>query len=171
VGHHPIPTPTGLHLPHGANYHDQMPQSLSAVYIHAIFSTLERAPYLRDPELRGRMHGYLVGTSKGLGCPSVAVGGVADHVHILAMLGRTVSQADWIRELKRASNKWVKASIPTFAWQAGYGAFSVGTTDVEAVKVYIHNQEAHHRKMTFQEEYQSFLIEHGLEWDERYIWD
>ncbi len=148
-----------------------MPQSLSAVYVHAVFSTLNRNPYLADPELRGRLHGYLVVTSKALGCPTIMVGGVADHVHILAILGRTTNQADWIRDLKRASSKWMKTQMPEFAWQAGYGMFSVGSGQVDAVKTYIEGQEEHHRKVTFQDEYRAMLNEVGIEWDERYVWD
>ena len=148
-----------------------MPQSLSAVYVHAIFSTLNRNPYLADPKLRGEMHGYLVGTSKGLGCPTITVGGVADHVHILAILGRTISQSDWIKELKRASSKWVKPSVGNFSWQAGYGLLSIGSDGVDAVKAYIANQEEHHRKVSFQEEFLTILREHDMEWDERYVWE
>lgn len=138
-----------------------MPQSLSAVYVQAVFSTMNRNPYLHDSELRRRMHGYLVGTSKGLGCPTIQVGGTADHVHVLAILGRTTTQADWIRDLKRASAKWVKPQVPDFAWQAGYGMFSVGHDGVEAVKAYVANQE----------EYLQMLKDYGLECDERYLWD
>ncbi len=117
------------------------------------------------------MHGYLVGTSKGLGCPTIQVGGTADHIHILAFLGRTITQADWIRDLKRASAKWVKSEIPDFAWQAGYGIFSVDWAGIESVKAYIVNQEEHHRNLSFKEEYLRMLTEYGLEWDERYLWD
>jgi len=92
-------------------------------------------------------------------------------VHILAILGREMSQAEWVREVKRASSKWAKAEVPDFAWQAGYGMFSVGGREVEAVKAYIQNQEEHHRKVSFQEEFRAILAEHGMEWDERYVWD
>jgi putative transposase len=148
-----------------------MPQSLSAVYVHAVFSTLGRRPFLADPDFRGRMHGYLVGTSKGLKCPTIQVGGVVDHVHILAILGRETCQAEWVREVKRASSKWAKGAVSDFAWQAGYGMFSVGGREVESVKAYIQNQEEHHRRVSFQEEFRAILAEHGMEWDERYVWD
>lgn len=117
------------------------------------------------------MHGYLVGTSKGLGCPTIQVGGVADHVHILAILGRTTNQSDWIRDTKRASSRWIKPQVPEFAWQAGYGMFSIGSGEIDAVQAYIQRQEEHHRTLTFQEEYRAMLTEHGIEWDERYVWD
>ena len=148
-----------------------MSQSVSAVYVHAVFSTLDRQPFLKDPELRGSMHGYLIGTSKGLGCPTVQIGGVADHVHILAILGRETHQAEWIRDLKRASSKWAKGEVPQFAWQAGYGMFSVGAREVNEIKSYIQNQEEHHLQVSFQDEYRSILREFGIEWNERYVWD
>ncbi len=110
-----------------------MPQSLSAVYIHAVFSTKDRRPFLRDSAVRASMHAYLGGISKNLQCAPLRVGGVKDHVHILARLSRAISQADWIKEVKRVSTNWIKeqavtppsldgTSLPLieFAWQAGY---------------------------------------------------
>jgi REP element-mobilizing transposase RayT len=119
------------------------------------------------------MHRYLGGISKTLDCPPLIVGGVEDHVHILAGLGRSKSQAEWIKELKRASSAWIKRREPSlreFAWQIGYGAFSVDPTSSERVRRYIERQEEHHRTVTFQEEFRTLLREHGIEWDERYIW-
>jgi len=81
-----------------------MPQSLSAVYIHLVFSTKDRRPFLRDPALRAAFHSYLGGVSKKLDCPPLQVGGVEDHVHLLARFGRTVTQADWVKEMKRVTN-------------------------------------------------------------------
>lgn len=114
---------------------------------------------------------YLAGISKNLGCLPLIVGGVEDHVHILASLSRTVTQADWIKELKQASSAWMKSKVPEFAWQSGYGVFSVGQRQIETVRAYIANQEEHHRKGGFQDEYRALLEAHGLEWDERYLWD
>src|SRR5437764_6736977 len=105
-----------------------MPQSLSVVNLHLVFSTKERRPWLRDPILRAEMHAWLSGVSLQLGCPAVLVGGVEDHVHILARQGRTISQADWVKELKRTSSLWIKKRDPAsqdFAWQGGYGVFAV----------------------------------------------
>ena len=93
-----------------------MPQSLSAVCIHLVFSTKNRFPFLTDAALRTKMHHYLAGISNHLDCPALEVGGVADHVHLLAYLGRRRSQADWVKELKRASTIWAKEWVPDFAW-------------------------------------------------------
>ena len=105
-----------------------MPQSLSAVYLHLIFSTKNREPWLADPALRDEAHAFLGGDSKQLDCPPVIVGGVADHVHLLVRVGRGITQSDWVKELKRVSSRWLKerdARMAGFAWQGGYGVFSV----------------------------------------------
>jgi REP element-mobilizing transposase RayT len=151
-----------------------MPQSLSAVYIHLVFSTKERRPFLRDEATRNAVHSYLGGISKRLDCPSIVVGGVKDHVHLLARFGRSITQADWVKELKRASNIWLKErgrDYLDFAWQGGYADFSVSRSNLEQAKRYIANQPAHHRKMSFQDELRVLLHKHHVEWDEKYIWD
>ena len=151
-----------------------MPQSLSSVYLHLVFSTKERRPFLRDQTIREEMHSILGGISKRLDCPPILVGGVEDHVHLLARHGRTITQADWVKELKRGSSIWIKERDPKrsdFAWQAGYGVFSVSTSNVDAVTDYIARQEEHHRKSTFQDEFRAMLQKHRIEWDERYVWD
>ena len=151
-----------------------MPQSLSSVYLHVVFSTKGREPWLQDPVLRGECHAFLGGVSKQLDCPSVIVGGVEDHVHLLARFGRGVTQSDWVKELKRVSNRWIKEREPKmagFAWQAGYGVFSVSSSALEDVEKYIQNQEEHHRKVTFQDEFRAFLRKHKVDCDERYVWD
>jgi REP-associated tyrosine transposase len=148
-----------------------MPQSLSAVYIHLVFSTKERRPFLRDPSTREALHAYLGGISKTLDCRPIIVGGMEDHVHQLARFGRTITQADWVKELKRVSNLWLKEQEPEFKWQGGYAAFSVSPSNLELVTDYIVNQEAHHRKMNFQDELRALLREHDVAWDERYVWD
>jgi REP element-mobilizing transposase RayT len=97
---------------------------------------------------------------------------MADHVHLLFVLGRTISLSKAVEELKKESSKWAKDTVcPDFYWQNGYGAFSVSPSNVEQVKLYIENQEEHHRKMTFQEEFREFLRRHEITWDERYVWD
>jgi REP element-mobilizing transposase RayT len=151
-----------------------MPQSLSSVYLHLVFSTKDRRPFLRDPAIRDEMHSFLGGISKKLECPPILVGGVEDHVHLLARHGRTIPQADWVKELKRASSLWVKerdAKLSDFAWQAGYGVFSVSASNVGAVTDYIAQQEEHHRKSTFKDEFRAMLRKNKIEWDERYVWD
>lgn len=151
-----------------------MPQSLSAVYVHAVFSTKGRIPFLREISLRMQLHAFLGGSSRQLDCPSIIVGGTDDHIHQLIRLGRTITQADWIKEIKRVSSIWIKQReprLPKFSWQAGYGMFSISPADLGVVKQYIGSQEEHHRKMTFQDEFRLILKQHGLEWDERHIWD
>jgi putative transposase len=151
-----------------------MPQSLSAVYIHLVFSTKDRRPLLRDNSVRNALHSYLGSVSKQLDCPPIVVGGVVDHVHLLARFGRTITQAEWVKELKRVSHIWLQeqgGDYSDFEWQGGYADFSVSQSNLEQVKRYIANQENHHRKIDFQGELRALLRKHELEWDERYVWD
>jgi putative transposase len=150
-----------------------MPQSLGKVILHIIFSTKNRDPFL-DSDVRPRMHAYLATICRDLGAELVRVGGVADHVHILATLPRTVSQSQLVEQIKKASSKWIKELDPRyrlFFWQRGYAAFSVSPSQLEAVLQYIEEQQEHHRTRTFQEEYRELLRKHGVDFDERYVWD
>ena len=152
----------------------RMPQSLSAVYGHLIFSTKERGPFFRDAAKRAELHAYLGGISKQLDCAPIMVGGVEDHVHLLGRIGRTITHAHWVKELKRVSSIWLKQQGPGYAdfrWQAGYGLFSVSQSNLDQVREYIAKQEEHHRKLTFQDEFRLVLQRHHVEWDEQYIWD
>ena len=151
-----------------------MPQSLSAVYIHLVFSTKDRRPFLRNVRQRTALHAYMGGVSKTLDCPPILVGGVEDHVHMLCRFGRTITQADWVKEIKRVSNLWLQQQSRDYAdfeWQGGYADFSVSKSNLEQVKKYIEEQEEHHKKMSFQDELRALLKKHELEWDERYVWD
>jgi REP element-mobilizing transposase RayT len=151
-----------------------MSQSLANVILHIVFSTKERRPLLHTPELRGTMTGYLVGTPQNLKCSSLSVGVVSDHVHVLCHLARTITIADLIGEMKSSSSERIKHEGPDvagFYWQNGYGAFSVSESMVPAVKAYIANQESHHKRVSFQDEFRQFLIRHRIEFDERYVWD
>jgi REP element-mobilizing transposase RayT len=151
-----------------------MPQSLAKVLLHIVFSTKNRYPFLGDKNIRDEMHAYLGGACKALDCPALKVGGVSDHVHILCALSRSLTIAKLVGEIKRESSKWVKTKgrmLGKFAWQNGYGAFSVGQTEVERVRAYIAGQQEHHKLRTFQDEYRAFLRENGVEYDERYVWD
>jgi REP element-mobilizing transposase RayT len=151
-----------------------MSQALSTVYLHLVFSTKHREPWLTDADLRAEMHSFLGGVSNQLDCPPVIVGGMADHVHVLARMGRGITQSDWVKELKRVSSRWLKERdhrMAGFAWQGGYGVFSVSQSSLEEVERYIRNQEEHHRKLTFQDEFRRFLEKHRVPWDERYVWD
>ena len=150
-----------------------MPQSLSKVILHIIFSTKNREPWL-DSDVRPRLHAYLATICRDLGAEVLHVGGVADHVHILTTLPRTVSQAELIEQIKKTSSKWIKAvdsRYRGFFWQRGYGAFSVSPSQVDGVLEYITGQQEHHRTRTFQEEYRELLRKHGIDFDERYVWD
>lgn len=151
-----------------------MPQSLSAVYIHLVFSTKDRRPLLTDEDLRSSLHAYLGSVSKNLECPPIRVGGVEDHVHLLCRLGRTITQADWVKELKRVSSIWIKDQSPAlrdFSWQNGYACFSVSQSNLEAVTDYVARQKEHHQKNGFQDELRILLRKHNLEWNEDYVWD
>jgi REP element-mobilizing transposase RayT len=151
-----------------------MPQSLSAVYLHLVFATKQRQPFLRSPSLRAKMRSQLAETSIQLNCPPIAVCGVEDHVHILANFGRSITQADWVKELKRVSSTWIKTRDrrdKSFAWQAGYGVFSVSPSRLDATISYVASQEERHRRISFQEEFRALLRKHSLEWNEAYVWD
>jgi len=151
-----------------------MPQSLARVLVHIVFSTKNRYPFLSDKDIRGEMHAYIGGTCNEIECPVLTVGGVADHVHVLCALSRNLSIAKVVGDIKRGSSKWIKTKgrmLTKFAWQNGYGVFSVGQSEVERARQYIVGQEDHHRKKTFQDEYRSFLKEYGVEYDDRYVWD
>ena len=149
-----------------------MPQSLARLLVHLVFSTKNRIPFLRSPELRSEAHAYLTATLRGLDCEPVQVGGVGDHVHLLFSLSRTISLADLVKHLKTSSTKMIREKGQgDFSWQTGYGAFSVSESNKSAVIAYIVDQEVHHRKMTFQEEIRALLKKHCMRFDERYIWD
>ena len=151
-----------------------MPQSLVQIYVHIVFSTKHRTPFLKDEEFRDRTHRYLAGICKNLKSPALIIGGVEDHVHILCRFGKTIDVADLIRDLKRDSSKWVKSEQPRLAefhWQQGYGAFSISPSHVDDLKHYIANQEDHHRQESFQDEFRRLCKKYGLEIDERYVWD
>jgi putative transposase len=151
-----------------------MPQSLSAIYIHLVFSTKQRRPFLRDGVVREKLHAQLGGVTKKLKCPSLLVGGVEDYVHLLCRFGRTITQAEWVKEIKRVSNVWLKecgSAYSDFEWQGGYADFSVSKSNLQEVQQYIASQAEHHRKMTFQEELRALLRRHEIVFDERYVWE
>ena len=150
-----------------------MPQSLSNILIHVIWSTKDRHPWL-ERGIREKTHAFLAGAVRQCDCEAYRVGGVADHVHLAVRLSRTLSVADLVMEIKVASSKWVKSqdtTVSDFCWQLGYGAFSVGMSQKETLLHYIDTQEEHHRTRTFQNEYRDFLQKYGIDYDERYIWD
>jgi len=151
-----------------------VPQSLAQIYLHIVFSTKHRTPFLLDRTLREETHKYLGGTCVNLDCPSVIVGGVEDHVHVLCHLGKTWSVSELVRELKRESSQWLKEKSPELAhfyWQSGYGAFSVSPRELDTIAAYIANQEKHHAKESFQDEFRTTLAEYRTKYDERFVWD
>jgi REP element-mobilizing transposase RayT len=150
-----------------------MPQSLSYLLVHLVFTTKDRTP-IADKAILPSLHAYLATVARNAGCDCYRVGGVADHVHLAIRISRTITVAQLVEELKTSSSRRLKTqslALAHFAWQNGYGAFSVSPPDLEALKHYIDTQEDHHRKHTFQEEYRAFLNRYGVEFDERYIWD
>lgn len=151
-----------------------MAQSLARLWTHLIFSTKDRFPFLNDKVLRLEMHAYLAMILRKHNCEALIVNGVEDHVHSLFALSRTHAIASVVKEVKRTSSGWIKEASPNmskFHWQGGYAAFSVSQSNLAEVIRYIENQEAHHKRMTFQDEYRAFLNAHKIEFDERYVWD
>jgi len=151
-----------------------MAQSLSRLWTHLIFSTKGRFPFLHDKILRRDMHAYLAEMLRTHDCETLIVGGVEDHTHSLFALSRTHSIASVVKEVKRTSSGWIKEAsrkLSKFHWQGGYAAFSVSQSNVADVIRYIENQEEHHRRVSFQDEYRAFLNAYGVEFDEHYIWD
>ena len=150
-----------------------MAHTFTELLSHVIFSTKGRVASI-DDELRPRLHSYIGGIIRELGGSAIAVGGTADHVHVLLRLPPSVSMSDAMRVVKTNSSRWVHETTPnlgSFAWQTGYGAFSVSESNRQAVIDYVGNQEEHHRRTSFQEEYLAFLQRHGVDYDERFVFD
>jgi REP element-mobilizing transposase RayT len=150
-----------------------MPQSFANVLIHLVFSTKDRRAYF-GPPISAELYAYLAAVVRNAGCECCHVGGAADHVHLAIRFSRTLTIAKLVEDLKTASSKWLKTKSPDFAgfaWQRGYGAFSVGPTDFDALIAYIARQAEHHREETFCDEYRAFLRKYGISFDERYMWD
>ena len=151
-----------------------MAQSLAKILVHTVFSTKERRPFLRERSLREELHRYLGGILSNLDCQPIIVGGVEDHVHLLCALSRTCEPAMMVKEVKRGSSLWLKTKSPDmrdFAWQSGYGVFSIGFSQIERVQDYIARQPEHHRSISFQDELRRLLRRYEIQFDERYVWD
>jgi putative transposase len=151
-----------------------MSQSLARIWLHIVFSTKERRAYLQNEGLRDEMFRMLGHHAKEAGCPPACAGGWTDHVHVLCGLSRTLAVAALVETLKTETSKWVKqraSDLSTFHWQAGYGAFSVSQSLVDQVITYINRQAEHHRRMSFQDEFRAVCAKHGIEIDDRYVWD
>jgi len=150
-----------------------VPQSLSSILIHLMFSTKNREPWIRAA-IESELFAYGTTVLKNAGCPTLAMNGTADHIHALLNLSRTKSMAQIVEELKTSTSKWIKTKGPDFRgfhWQAGYGAFSVSPSKVEDVIEYIRRQKEHHCGQSFQDEFRALLERHKISFDERYVWD
>jgi REP element-mobilizing transposase RayT len=150
-----------------------MGQSLVKNYIHIVFSTKHRAPFI-DPSIENDLYRYMSGICIQLGCEPIIIGGYIDHVHVLCRLSKKVALMKLLEELKGHSSKYMKtkgSEYANFYWQDGYGAFSVGESVVDKVTAYIANQKQHHSKKTFKNEYRIILKKCNMVYDERYVWD
>ena len=150
-----------------------MPQSLAYLQIHLVFSTKNREPFITD-KIRDELHAYMASLLSDRSCHPVFINSVRDHAHILFNLPRTTAVCDIVEDVKKHSSRWIKTKggeFASFAWQSGYGVFSVSLSKVDETRKYIAGQAEHHRVKTFQEEYRMFLEKHGISYDERYVWD
>ena len=150
-----------------------MAQSLAQMYVHIVFSTKDRHPFIHE-DIEPQLYAYMGDTIKRMEGIPCLINGVADHVHVLSTLPRTVTLSKYIEEIKRPSSRWIKTKggmYEKFGWQNGYGAFSVSSSRVASVKRYIAGQKEHHRTMTFKEEFLEFLRKYNIKFDERYLWD
>lgn len=151
-----------------------MSQSLVKNLIHLIYSTKHREPWI-PRDVSERLFAYQAGIYRQWGSPALVIGGVEDHVHALFSLSKNHALKDVVEEIKKGSSKWMKTCEGTgntdFQWQNGYAGFSVSQSNVEGVRKYIENQAEHHRRMTFQDELRALFNRHGIEFDERYVWD
>jgi putative transposase len=148
-----------------------MPSTHLSLHFHIVFSTKDRHPFI-ESSWRSRLHEYLGGLVRATDGIPEAVGGTADHVHLLAGLKATHTLSTFVQDIKQTSSRWIHETIgvKNFAWQQGYGAFTVSESNRGAVKEYIAKQEEHHRTKSLQEEYLAFLQKHGVQYDERYLW-
>lgn len=148
-----------------------MSQSLSKMYIHIVFHTKNNQDLIK-PNVESELYAYLGGILKDNKSVPIAINGIEDHVHILCIMSKNITLADLLEELKRNSSRWIKTkgeNYKEFAWQGGYGGFSVSQSKVDVVKRYIENQKEHHKTETFKEEYIRFLKEYGVEYNEDYF--
>jgi putative transposase len=152
-----------------------MSQSMSKVLCHMVYSTKNRQRWLLDPQLCKELYAYMATILRdNVDSPALLIGGTEDHIHALLLLSRKFAIMDVVKESKTETTKWLKrqaACNPNFAWQAGYGMFSVSESNRSPVSLYIENQEEHHRELDFKDEFRELCRRHGLELDERYAWD
>ncbi len=150
-----------------------MAQTLVQIFIHVVFSTKNRVEMIA-PEIESELFAYIGGIATNNNSKLVAAGGTANHIHLLILLSKTIGLSELVGDIKRNSSRWIKTkgdSFKTFRWQDGFGAFSVGQTQVPMVKEYIANQKEKHGKQKFEDEMRMFYDKYGIEYDERYVWD
>ena len=150
-----------------------MANTYTALYYHVVFSTKNRVAYIK-PEIESRVWAYIGGVARKHKLTALQVGGIEDHIHALVMAPAAFSPSQIAQYLKGDSSKWIHEEFPElrgFAWQDGYGAFTVSKSTLTDVIRYIENQREHHKTQTFEEEYLSLLKLHGIEYDERYVFD
>ena len=150
-----------------------MAQSLAQIFVHVVFSTKYRENIVVAEDL-SELFAYIGGTLNKIGCPTIIVGGVSNHVHVLCSLNKNLSVAKLIERVKRSSNLWLRKKkniYLRFEWQGGYAAFSVSRGRIDNVVNYIRNQAEHHKKRTYEEELLWFLEETGLDYNPDYLFD
>lgn len=150
-----------------------MLQSLFKILVHIVFSTKNRADLIA-PEIEDGLFGYIHGIVENNGSKLIIAGGMSNHIHLLVSLGKKTDVPDLIGDVKRSSSSWIKLQSPKFKdfyWQTGYGAFSIGQSQVGTVVNYIKNQKTHHKKQDFKTEFRTLLKKYEIEYEERYVWD
>lgn len=149
-----------------------MAQTLVGLLVHVVFSTKNREPFI-TPEIEPELFAYIGGILKNHESRLMDAGGTADHVHLLLSQSKNVSLSALLKDVKKDSSSWIKTKgirFRNFHWQDGYGAFSIGQSQIPELKKYIASQKEHHRKRSFQEEIVAFLEEFGIAYDKRYLW-
>ena len=150
-----------------------MSQSLSQIYLHIVFSTKHRHPFL-DDRVDNELYAYIGASIKRLDGIPLSINGVSDHIHILTTFPRTITVADFVQDIKANSSRWLKTKgeqYQNFGWQNGYGVFSVSSSKKQVVANYITRQKEHHKKTNFKSEFLQFLEKYGVNYDDRYVWD
>jgi REP element-mobilizing transposase RayT len=150
-----------------------MAQSLSKIYLHIIFSTKKRHPWIVE-KIQSELYAYMAAVLKSWDSPVIIIGGMPDHTHILSLLSKNHPVSKVIEQAKKKTSKWIKTKdkeFSNFYWQNGYGVFSVSQSQLGTVRNYIENQKEHHKRMSFKDEYRSFLKKYEIPYDERYVWD
>lgn len=148
-----------------------MTHSYRVHYFHIVWSTKNRVPWI-NPELQKRLYSYLIGIIRNHKGKLIEIGGMPDHVHMLIELSNLDKFSYFIRDLKSCSSLWIHQTFPQlkdFAWQEGYGSFSVSVSAISTVKKYILNQEKHHANQSFDQEYLKLLQLHNIQYDERFV--